>query len=126
MKSGVVEYVARCLTSQQVNVEHQRPGGMLQSLDILEWKWEEVTMDFVSRLPKSLEGYDSIWIIVDQMTKSTHFLPVKTTDPVRKLEKLYLKEIMRLHGAPSRYFQIAMLGSLQHFGKNCRRILVHD
>ena len=57
-------------------------------------------MDFVSGLPKSSECYDSIWVIVDRMTKSSHFLLVKTTDPVRKLAKLYLKEIVRLHGVP--------------------------
>ena len=57
-------------------------------------------MDFLSGIPKSLEGYDSIWVIVDRMTKSAHFLPVKTTDPVRKLVGLYLKEIVRLHGVP--------------------------
>ena len=100
MKRDVVEYVERCLTCQQVKAEHQRPGGMLQLLNIPEWKWEEVTMDFVLRLPKSSEGYDSIWVIVDRMTKSTHFLPIKTKDPMRKLAKLYLKEIMRLHDVP--------------------------
>ena len=98
MKRNVVEYVARCLTCQQVKAEHQRPGGMLQPLKIPEWKWEEVTIDFMSGLPKSSEGYNSIWVIVDRMTKSAHFLPVKTTDSVRKLAKLYLKEIVQLHG----------------------------
>ena len=98
MKRVVVKHVARCLTCQKVKAEHQRPSGLLQPLNIPEWKWEEVMMDFVSGLPKSLEGDDSIWVIVDWMTKSAHFLPVKTTDPVRKLAKLYLKEIVRLNG----------------------------
>ena len=100
MKRDVVQYVTRCLTCQQVKAKHQRPGGLLQPLNIPEWKWEEVTMDFVSGLPKSSEGYDSIWVIVDRMTKSAHFVPVKMTDPVRKLAKLYLREIMQLHGVP--------------------------
>ena len=100
MKWDVVEYIARCLTCQQVKAKHQIPGGMLQPLDISEWKWEEVTIDFVSGLPRSSEGYDSIWVIVDRMAKSAHFLLVKTIDPVRKLAKLYLKEIVRLHGVP--------------------------
>ena len=65
MKRDMVEYVARCLTCQQVKAEYQRPGGMLQPLDILEWKWEEVMTDFVSRLPKTSECYDFIWVIVD-------------------------------------------------------------
>ena len=81
-----------------MKAEHQRPGGMLQPLEIPEWKWEEAKMDFVSGLPRSSEGYDSIWVIVDRMTKSAHFLPVKTTDPVKKLAKLYLKGIVWLHG----------------------------
>ena len=100
MKRDVVEHVARCLTCQQVKVEHQRPGGLLQPLNIPKWKWEEVTMDFVSGLPKSSEGYDSIWVIVDRMTKSAHFLPINITDPVKKLVRLYLKEIVRLHSVP--------------------------
>ena len=65
MKQDMVEYVARCLTYQQVKVEHQRPGGLLQPLSIPKWKWGEVTMDFMSGLLKSSEGYDSIWVIVD-------------------------------------------------------------
>ena len=60
MKRDMVEHVARYLTYKQVKAEHQRPSGLLQSLNIPEWKWEEVTMDFVSGLPKSSEGYDSI------------------------------------------------------------------
>ena len=95
MKKDVVEYVARCLTCQQVKAKPQKSSGMLQPLSFPEWKWEEVTMDFVSGLQKSSEVYDSIWLIVDRMTKSTHFLPVKTTDPVRKLAKLYLKDQSR-------------------------------
>ena len=66
MKRDVVEYVARCLTCQQVKAEQQRLGGLLQPLTILEWKWEDVTMDFVSGLPKSSKDYNSIWVIVDQ------------------------------------------------------------
>ena len=113
MKSDVVKYMARCLTCQQVKAEHQRPSGMLQLLDIPDWKWEEVTMDFMSRLLKPLEGHDSIWVIVDRMTKLAHFFPVKTTDPVGKLAKLYLKKIVRLHGVLLfSIVSIEMLGSL--------------
>ena len=98
MKRDVVKHVARCLPCQQVKARHQNPAGLLQLLNIPEWKWKEVTMDFISGLLRSLEGYDSLWVIVDRMTKSAHFLPVKTTDLVKKLAKLYLKEIVRLHG----------------------------
>ena len=79
MKKDVAEFVARCLTCQQVKVEHQRPAGKLQSLDVPEWKWEKITMDFVVGLPRTPKGYESIWVIVDRLTKSAHFLPVKTT-----------------------------------------------
>ena len=65
MKRDVVEYVARCLTCQQVKAEHQKPSGLLQPLNILEWKWEEVMMDFISGLPKSSQGHKSIWVIID-------------------------------------------------------------
>ena len=81
-----------------MKADYQRPSGLLQLLKILEFKWDEVTMDFVSRLPRSSERYDSISVIVDRMTKSTYFLPMSITDPIRKLAKLYLKEIMRLCG----------------------------
>ena len=70
----------------------------MQPLSIPEWKWDK--MDFVSRLPRSSESYNSIWEIVDRMTKSTHFLSIKTTDLVKKLARLYLKEIVWLHGMP--------------------------
>ena len=83
--------MARCLTCQQVKAEHQRSGGILQSLDIPNWKWEEVTMDVMSVLPKSSEGSDSIWVIMDRMTKLAYFFLVKTTDLVIKLAKLYFK-----------------------------------
>ena len=76
MKNDVAEFVARCLTCQQVKIEHQRPAGSLQSLPILVWKWEHVTMDFVVGLPRSSKGFDSIWVVVDRLTKSAHFLPV--------------------------------------------------
>ena len=79
MKRDVAEFVARCLTCQQVKAEHQKPAGMLQSLEIPEWKWERITIDYVTGLPRSQKGHDSIWVIVDRLTKSAHFLPVKTT-----------------------------------------------
>ena len=67
-----------------MKAEHQKPAGMLQSIEIPEWKWERITMDFVTGLPKSQKGHDSIWVIVDRLTKSAHFLPVKMTYGVAK------------------------------------------
>jgi len=100
MKKDVVKYVAKCLTCQQVKAEHQKPGGLLQPLEIPEWKWEQIAMDFVVGLPRTVKGHDSIWVIVDRMTKSAHFLPVRTTYTVDKLAEIYIQEIVRLHGVP--------------------------
>lgn len=100
MKRDVVDYVSRCLTCQQVKAEHQRPAGLLQPLRIPEWKWEDIAMDFVVGLPKTVGQHDSVWVIVDRYTKSAHFLPVKVTFTVDQYAELYVKEIVRLHGAP--------------------------
>ena len=75
----------------------QNPVGLLQSFPIPEWKWENVTIDFLVGLPRSLKSNDSIWIVVDRLNKSTHFIPIRTTDPARHGE-LYVNEIVRLHG----------------------------
>ncbi|KAK2448849.1 hypothetical protein QL285_008096 [Trifolium repens] len=101
MKRDVAEFVASCLTCQKAKVEHQRPAGMLQSLDIPEWKWDSISMDFITGLPKTRRKHDSIWVIVDRLTKSAHFLPVRITDTAAKLTDIYIAEIVRLHGIPS-------------------------
>ena len=100
LKREVDDYVARCYTCQQVKAEHQRPAGLLQPLPVLEWKWDHITMDFVSGLPRTSRGHNSVWVIVDRLTKETHFLAVKTTDTLVTLSRLYIEEIVRLHGVP--------------------------
>ena len=90
MKREVVDFVAMCLVCQQVKVEHQKPSGTLQSLDIPNWKWDKITMDLVTGLPRSTKGYDSIWVIVDRLTKSLHFLLVRTTYMVAQYVKIFL------------------------------------
>ncbi|EOY32328.1 Uncharacterized protein TCM_040115 [Theobroma cacao] len=100
MKRDVAEFVAKCLVCQQVKAEHQRPAGTLQSLPVPEWKWEHVTMDFVLGLPRTQRGKDAIWVIVDRLTKSAHFLAVHSTYSIEKLAQLYIDEIVRLHGVP--------------------------
>ncbi|XP_073061751.1 uncharacterized protein [Primulina eburnea] len=84
----------------KVKIEHQRPAGLLQSLPIPQWKWEHITMDFVVGLPRTQKGYNSIWVIVDRLTKSSHFLPVKTTYSMNQYADAYVQEIFRLHGIP--------------------------
>jgi hypothetical protein len=101
MKRNVAEYVAACLTCQKAKIEHQRPIGKLQSLDVPEWKWDSISMDFVVALPLTQRRFDSIWVIVDRLTKSAHFLPVKTTYNVEQLANVYIEEVVRLHGVPS-------------------------
>ena len=100
MKRDIAEFVSRCLTCQQVKAEHQKPAGLLQSLPIPQWKWERITMDFVVGLPRCRNGHDTIWVIVDRLTKSAHFLPIKNSDSLDKLAQLYVREIIRLHGTP--------------------------
>ena len=90
MKRDIAEFVAKCPICQQAKLEHQRPFGFLQQLPIPEWKWERITMDFVVGLPKSQHGFDSIWVIVDRMTKSAHFILIKVTYTAAKLAQIYI------------------------------------
>ena len=98
MKKEVAEYVDKCLTYQKVKAEHQRPVGELRPLEISTWKWDSISMDFVMVLPLSASKKNVIWVIVDRLTKWSHFLPIKDTWGVKKVAQLYVKEIVRLHG----------------------------
>ncbi|WVZ76765.1 hypothetical protein U9M48_024707 [Paspalum notatum var. saurae] len=102
MKRAVAEYVAICDTCQRVKAEHQRPAGLLQPLKVPEWKWEEITIDFIVGLPRTQKGYNSIWVVVDRLTKVAHFIPVNTTSSGAKLAELYISRIVCLHGVPKR------------------------
>ncbi|XP_070023215.1 uncharacterized protein [Nicotiana sylvestris] len=96
----VADFVARCPNCQQVKSKHQRPGELAQSIEIPMWKWEMINMDFVVGLPRTLRKFDSIWVIVDRLTKSAYFLPIRSTDTVERYAQLYIKEILRLHETP--------------------------
>jgi hypothetical protein len=98
MKRDVAEYVALCDTCKRVKAEHQKPTRLLQPLKTPEWKWEEIRMDFIVGLPRMQAGYDSIWVIVDRLTKVAHFIPVKTTYSGAKLAELYMSRTMCSHG----------------------------
>jgi hypothetical protein len=91
-----------CYTYQRVKAERQRPAGLLQHLKILECKWQEIRMDFIVGLPRTQAGYDSIWVIVDRLTKVAHFIPVKITYYGAKLTELYMSRIVCLHGVPKK------------------------
>ncbi|GKF36577.1 putative reverse transcriptase domain, ribonuclease H-like domain, aspartic peptidase domain protein, partial [Tanacetum coccineum] len=100
MKAHIAIYVSKCLTCSRVKAKHQKPSGLLVQPEIPQWKWDKITMDFVTKLPRTQKGNDTIWVIVDRLTKSAHFLPMRETDPMDKLVRLYLKEVVTRHGIP--------------------------
>ncbi|KAI3819610.1 hypothetical protein L1987_13451 [Smallanthus sonchifolius] len=100
MKKDIALYVAKCLTYSKVKAEHQRPSGLLEQPEIPVWKWENLAMDFITKLPRTSSGYDSIWVIIDRLTKSAHFLPIREDFKVEKLARIYIDEIVSRHGVP--------------------------
>nr|GFD02247.1 putative reverse transcriptase domain-containing protein [Tanacetum cinerariifolium] len=100
MKADIATYVNKSLTYLRVKDEHQKPSGLLVQPEIPQWKWDNITMNFVTKLPRTSSGYDTIWVIVDRLTKSAHFLPVREDDSMDKLTKLYLKEVVTKHRIP--------------------------
>ncbi|GKB21245.1 putative reverse transcriptase domain-containing protein [Tanacetum coccineum] len=97
---GKLEPRVDCLTCAKVKAEHQRPSGLLVQPTIPEWKWDNITMDFITKLPNLSQGFDTIWVIVDRLTKSAHFLPIRENDPLDKLARLHLNRIVARHGIP--------------------------
>eukprot|EP00253_Pinus_taeda_P010289 PITA_10289 len=100
MKKYVAKYLSRCLECQQVKVEHQHPTGLLHPLPVPEWKWETISMDFVTSLPKSKRSNDSIMVVVDKLSKSAHFILVQSTYKVVQIAQIFMQNIFRLHGLP--------------------------
>ncbi|GJR77741.1 putative reverse transcriptase domain-containing protein [Tanacetum coccineum] len=100
MKAIIAEYVGKCLTCSKVKAECQKPSSLLVQPEIPMWKWERITMDFVTKLPKTSIGHDTIWVIVDRLTKLAHFILTRATDSMKTLTRLYIKEIVSQHGMP--------------------------
>jgi hypothetical protein len=100
MKREIAKFVSECHTCQRVKAEHQSPAGHMQPLDIPEWKWEEIGMDFITGLPLTPKKKDMIWVIVDRLSKSAHFFAVNQKDSREKLVNLYVQEIVSKHGVP--------------------------
>ena len=100
MKEDAAQFISKYLTCQQVKVEHQKQVGLLQPPPRAKWKWDHVTIDFMTGLLRTPQSKDSVWVIVASLTKSTHFLTMRIIDSVLDLSKLYVKEIVRLHGVP--------------------------
>ena len=121
-KKDIAEYVSRCLTCAKVKVEHQKFAGLFIQPTIPEWKWENITMEFITKLPRTPSDCDSIWVIVDRMTKSAHLLPIREDYKMERLTQLCIKEIVARHGAPCLSFTIATHDSRQDFGKIYKRL----
>ncbi|GJZ49995.1 putative reverse transcriptase domain-containing protein [Tanacetum coccineum] len=100
MKADIATYVSKCLTCAKVKAEHQRPSGLLVQPAIPEWMWDNIIMDFITKLPKSSQGFDTIWVIVDRLTKFAHLFPIRENDPLDKLARLYLNRIVARYGIP--------------------------
>nr|GEW32539.1 putative reverse transcriptase domain-containing protein [Tanacetum cinerariifolium] len=100
MKRDIATYVSKCLTCLKVKAKHQRPLGLLQQPEIPEWKWDKITIDFITKLPKKKSGHDTIWVIVDRLTKSAYFLATRENYSTERLAKLYIDEIVARHGVP--------------------------
>jgi hypothetical protein len=95
-----MDFIARCLKCQKVKVDHKHLVGFLQPLPIPEWKWEVVTMDFITKLPRTAKQHDSIMVVVDKITKVSHFVPVKSTHKAIGIVDIYMREIVKMHGVP--------------------------
>ena len=100
MKRNVSEFGTKCMVCQKVKAKLQVPSGLLQPIRIPEWKWDRITMDFVVGLPLTRRKHDSVWVVVDRLTKSAHFLPVRTDYSLDKLAEVYISEIIQLHRIP--------------------------
>ncbi|GJS76519.1 putative reverse transcriptase domain-containing protein [Tanacetum coccineum] len=99
-KADIATYIKKCLTCAKVKAEHQRPSGLLVQPEIPQWKWDNITMDFVTKLPKSSQGYETIWVIIDRLTKSAIFVLMRETDPMERLARMYRKEVVTRHEIP--------------------------
>ncbi|GJY96097.1 putative reverse transcriptase domain-containing protein [Tanacetum coccineum] len=101
IKVEIATYVSKYLPCAKVKAKYQKPFGLLVQPVIPVWKWENITMDFVTKLPKTTPGQDTIWVIIDRLTKSTNFLPMKETDLMEKLMRQYMQELVSIHGVPT-------------------------
>jgi hypothetical protein len=101
MKKEVVDFIANCLECQKVKAKHRHPIGFLQQFPISEWKWEVVAMDVITKLPRTSKQHDHIMVVVDNLTKPSHFIQVKITHKEANIVGIYMREITRLHGMPN-------------------------
>jgi hypothetical protein len=97
-KREIARYVSECDTYWRVKTSYMMPGRLLQPLSIPDWKWDNISTDFIVGLPLTARKFDSIWVIVNRHTKSAHFIPVNTTYRVQKYAEIYVARVLCLHG----------------------------
>jgi hypothetical protein len=100
MKREAAHYVSECDTYQKAKADFMKPGRLLQPLSILDWKWDDISMDYIVGLPMMARKFDSIWVIMDRLSKSTHFIPVNTNYKVQKYAEIYIAHVLCVHGVP--------------------------
>jgi hypothetical protein len=100
MKHEATLYVLECGTCRKIKADYMKTGGLLQPLSIPDWKWDDINMDFIVGLPLTARKFDSIWVLVDQLTKSAHFIPVHTKYRVETYAEIYIAHVLCLHGVP--------------------------
>ncbi|GKD08359.1 putative reverse transcriptase domain-containing protein, partial [Tanacetum coccineum] len=100
IKKDIVVYVSKCLTCSKVKAKHQRPFGLMQQPKIPEWKWEGIVMDFILKLLRTISGHDSIWVILDRLTRFAHFLAIREDYSMDKFMRLYINEVVTRYGVP--------------------------
>jgi hypothetical protein len=115
MKREIAEHVAICDSCQRIKAEHQRLASLLLPLQIPQWKLDEIGMDFIVGLPRTRAGYDSIWVVVDRLIKSAHFIPIKTSYSSAVLAELYMSQIVCLHGVPKKIVSVRGTQFTSHF-----------
>ena len=123
IKRHVGDFVRQCLTCQRVKAEHQKPAGLLQPLEVVEWKWEHVTMDFVTHFPRTQRRHDTVWVLVDWLTKSAHFLAMQMTFTLEEFYRLYIREIVLLHGVSVSIVSDRDPRFTTHFGKSFQKAM---
>ncbi|KAD4888036.1 hypothetical protein E3N88_20109 [Mikania micrantha] len=122
MKKDIALFVGKCLTCSKVKAKHQRPSGLLEQPEIPVWKWENIAMDFITKLPRTSSGHDIIWVIIDRLTKSAHFIPIREDYRVEKLAQIYINEIVSRHGVPLSIISDRDGRFISHFWKSLQSI----
>ena len=117
MKKDMDEYISECMKCQHVKVEHQHPTSLLQPFRVLEWKWEAISMYFIIGLPMRMRQHDSIMVVVDKLTKESHFIPVNSTYKYDSIANIFMKEIFRLHGLPKAIISVRETKFISKFWK---------